>query len=110
MLTRRRGPRGAVRLRAQMTDRLENVLASLGDAVILTDEDDRITMFNQAAEELTGVPAGHALQRSCAEVFAATPAIATMVQRARQSAQRQSRGEENLVVGDRRIPVRLSCS
>ena len=47
------------------------MLASLGDAVILTDETDHITFFNQAAEELIGVPEAQALQRTCAEVFAA---------------------------------------
>jgi two-component system nitrogen regulation sensor histidine kinase GlnL len=91
-------------------DLLENVLASLGDAVILTDEDDRITLFNQAAEELTSLAEAQALRRSCAEVFAATPAIGMLVQRTRHSGQSQSCGEEGLVVAQRRIPVRVSCS
>jgi two-component system nitrogen regulation sensor histidine kinase GlnL len=95
MVVKRRGRRRATRAQVSLPDPLENVLASLGDAIMLTDEDDRITMFNQAAEELTAVPAGHAL---------------ALVQRARRSAQSQSCGEENLLVGDRRIPVRLSCS
>jgi two-component system, NtrC family, nitrogen regulation sensor histidine kinase GlnL len=91
-------------------DRLENVLASLGDAVVLTDEHDRITLFNQAAQELTGWSEGHVLQRSCTEVFAATPTIGSMVEHTRLSEQSQSCGEESLAINGRRIPVRLSCS
>jgi len=89
---------------------LENVLSSLGDPVILTDHADNITLFNQAAEELTGVPRAHALQRPCDEVFKSTPAIVAMVQRTRTSGQSQSCGEETLVISRRRVPVRLSCS
>jgi two-component system nitrogen regulation sensor histidine kinase GlnL len=86
------------------------VLASLGDAVILTDEEDRITLFNQAAEELAGVPEAQALQRTCAEVFAGTPAVAAMVEHTRALGQSQSCGEESLSVARRRVQVRLSCS
>jgi two-component system nitrogen regulation sensor histidine kinase GlnL len=85
-------------------------LASLGDAVILTDEEDRITLFNQAAEELTGVPEAQALQRTCTEVFAGTPAVAAMVEHTRDLGQSQSCGEESLSVARRRVQVRLSCS
>lgn len=91
-------------------ERLENVLASLGDAVILTDEHDRITLFNQAAQELTGWSEAHVVQRPCAEVFAKTPTIGSMVEHTRLSEQSQSCGQEALAVNGRRIPVRLSCS
>lgn len=89
---------------------LENVLASLGDCLIVTDAKDHITMFNQAAEELTGWPEGQVLGRPCAKVFAASPIIGTMTERTRISGQNQSCGEETLVASYRRIPVRLSCS
>ncbi|MFI5364300.1 MAG: PAS domain-containing protein [Candidatus Binatia bacterium] len=79
-------------------ERLENVLASLGDAVILTDEHDRITLFNQAAQELTGWSEAHVLQRPCAEVFAKTPTIGSMVEHTRLSEQSQSCGQEALAV------------
>jgi len=95
---------------ADATPPLQNVLSSLSDPVILTDNTDSITLFNQAAEELTGVPRAHVLQRPCEEVFKSTPPIVAMVQRTRTSGQSQSCGEETLVIARRRIPVRLSCS
>ncbi len=107
LLNRRRKIRDTI---ATPTVPLQNVLASLGDAVILTDGEDRITLFNQAAEELTGVPEAQARQHTCGELFTATPALAAMVQRTRGLAQSQSCGEESLVVGRRRVPVRVSCS
>jgi two-component system nitrogen regulation sensor histidine kinase GlnL len=107
LLNRRKKLRG---ITAASPVRLQNVLASLGDAVILTDEDDRITLFNQAAEELTGVPEAQALQRPCGAIFAGTPTIAPMVERTRALGQSQSCGEETLSVGRRRVPVRVSCS
>ncbi len=110
MLGRRSKPLRQRRAGRSIPELLENVLASLGDAVILTDENDRIALFNQAAEELTGVPEGQALRRSCADLFSATPSIAAMVQRARTSGQSESRGEESLTVAQRRVPVRVSCS
>jgi two-component system nitrogen regulation sensor histidine kinase GlnL len=96
--------------RADATPPLENVLASLGDPVILTDDADNITLFNQAAEELTGVPKAHALHRPCEDVFKSSPPILAIVQRTRTSGQSQSCGEETLMIAQRRVPVRLSCS
>lgn len=89
---------------------LENVLASLADAVIISNEADRITMFNQAAELLTGLAEAQAVDRPCHDVFVATPALATMVQRTRTLGQNQSCGEETLFTAPRPVPVRVSCS
>ncbi|MFN8626979.1 MAG: ATP-binding protein [Candidatus Binatia bacterium] len=91
-------------------DSLENVLASLADAVVLTDEQDRIAMFNPAAEQLTSFAEAQVLHRPCADVFAATPAVVDMVRRTRILAQNQSCGEETFFARQRRVPVRLSCS
>jgi two-component system nitrogen regulation sensor histidine kinase GlnL len=91
-------------------DSLENVLACLADAVVLTDEHDGITMFNPAAEQLTGFAEAQVLHRPCADVFAATPVVADMVRRTRTLAQNQSCGEETLFARPRPLPVRLSCS
>jgi two-component system nitrogen regulation sensor histidine kinase GlnL len=82
----------------------------LADAVILTNGEDHVMLFNQAAEELTGLPAAQVLGRRCADVFADTTLIGTIVQRTRTSRQTQSCGEETLIVSRHTVPVRLSCS
>lgn len=45
------------------------VLDSIADGVFTVDMDWRITFFNRAAEEITGVPAADALGRACRDVF-----------------------------------------
>ncbi len=47
----------------------EAILRSLSDGVFCVDEDWRITCYNPAAEEITGVPRERALGRHCREVF-----------------------------------------
>jgi PAS domain S-box-containing protein len=47
----------------------ETILCSLNEGVFCVDEDWRICFFNQAAEEITGVPREEALGRFCHEVF-----------------------------------------
>ncbi len=89
---------------------VEHALASLSDAVVLTDRQDRIVLFNQAAEELSGFAEGYAIGRSCQEVFRTNPAIGTLVERARTSGQSQACGEETLTLIQREVTVRLVCS
>jgi len=47
----------------------ETILSSLNDGVFCIDEDWRITCFNRAAAQITGVPREKALGRPCHEVF-----------------------------------------
>ncbi len=47
----------------------ETILESISDGVFTVDPDWRITSFNRAAEEITGVPRSEALGRRCSEVF-----------------------------------------
>lgn len=47
----------------------EAILESISDGVFTIDLDWRITYFNRAAEEITGVPRGEAIGQRCAEVF-----------------------------------------
>jgi two-component system, NtrC family, nitrogen regulation sensor histidine kinase GlnL len=89
---------------------LENVLVSLRDPIILFDARDRVTLFNPAAEELTGIAERHALRQDCATLFAPMPAIPDLVVHTRTSGQSQSRSDELIAAGRRRIPVRVSCS
>jgi len=47
----------------------EAILESISDGVFTVDPEWRITSFNRAAEEITGVPRGEALGKPCSEVF-----------------------------------------
>jgi sigma-54 dependent transcriptional regulator, acetoin dehydrogenase operon transcriptional activator AcoR len=49
----------------------EIILDSIAEGVFTVDLDWRVTFFNQAAEEITGISADHALGRPCCEVFRA---------------------------------------
>jgi len=110
LMRRRKSVRRGTASGRPASNRLENVLASLDDAVILTDRNDCVTLFNPAAQQLTGFSDGQILGGTCAAVFAATPAVTAMVQHTRVGGQSQSCGEETLVVANRHVPVRLSCS
>ncbi len=48
------------------------ILDSIADGVFAVDLDQRITFFNRAAQEITGVPGAAALGRPCFEVFRAS--------------------------------------
>lgn len=50
----------------------DTILASIADGVFTVDEDWRITSFNRAAEEITGVPREEAVGRRCCDVFRAS--------------------------------------
>ena len=47
----------------------EAILESISDGVFTVDENWRITSFNRAAEEITGVPRKEAIGRRCSDVF-----------------------------------------
>jgi len=53
----------------QSPERFEAVVQSIGDGVFTVDLDWRITCFNRAAEEITGIPRSEALGRRCYEVI-----------------------------------------
>ncbi len=46
-----------------MKNLMDNVFASITSGVITTDMDDKITLFNRAAETILGVPSQHALEQ-----------------------------------------------
>lgn len=50
----------------------ESILESISDGVFTVDKDWRITSFNRAAEEITGVARHEAIGRHCSDVFRAS--------------------------------------
>jgi len=87
----------------------QDVLTHFNDAVVVMDEATRIVLFNQAAEELIGVPQRRVLGRPCADIFQQTPLIATMVKRVEESRQGESRGEEQIQCRTKTVVARLTC-
>ena len=51
--------------------RIDTILDSIADGVFTVDHEWRITSFNRAAEEITGVPRAEAIGQSCREVLKA---------------------------------------
>lgn len=89
---------------------LPDLLAALTDAVVVLDADQRVVLFNPAAEELIGLPQKRALGSTAATVFADTPLITAMVDRVTALGQSESHNEEWLVRNRRAVPVRITCS
>jgi sigma-54 dependent transcriptional regulator, acetoin dehydrogenase operon transcriptional activator AcoR len=57
----------------------EIILNSIADGVFTVDPEWKVTFFNRAAEEITGVPASEAVGRPCCEVFRANVCETTCV-------------------------------
>ena len=54
---------------ASEKDRVAAILGRVADAIVATDADDRITLWNAAAEEITQIPERRALGRALAELL-----------------------------------------
>jgi two-component system phosphate regulon sensor histidine kinase PhoR len=65
------------------------ILANVADGIVAVDRDERIVLWNAAAERITGVPSEEALGRSVPDVL-----------------QRELRSESGEVAGDRLVPIR----
>ena len=57
---------------ALSSDEVAVILDSVADGVFTVDDGFRITSFNRAAEQITGVPRREAIGRPCCEVFRAS--------------------------------------
>ena len=53
-------------------DRSETILASVADGIVAVDRDDRVVLWNPAAERITGVPRREAVGRRSADVLRRT--------------------------------------
>jgi two-component system, OmpR family, phosphate regulon sensor histidine kinase PhoR len=65
------------------------ILGNVADGIVAVDRDERIVLWNAAAERITGVPSEEALGRTVPEVL-----------------QRELRSESEGVTGDRLVPIR----
>lgn len=92
-------------------EHVDDVMASLGDGLLLLDAEQRIVFVSPQAEDLTGVSAAHAVGRPATDVFAAHPWVADQVRSLISNGARRAseRGEVNAPFG-RRCFVRLTMS
>jgi len=90
-----------------------DILQAVGFGVVAVDARRRITFFNQAAAQLTGIPAAEALGRPCREVLSSSLCDqACPLTRAMSSGQPQAACEAVFIRGQGRsvIPVKVSVT
>jgi len=88
------------------------ILESISDGVFTVDADWRITSFNRAAEEITGIPRKEALGRPCAEVFRASLCESDCALRRTMETGRAAVNKPAFIVTaeGRRIPISVSTA
>ena len=69
------------------------ILANVADGIVAVDRDERVVLWNAAAERITGVPSEEALGRTVAETI-----------------QRELRSDAGAAAGDRLVPIRRGDS
>jgi len=88
------------------------ILESISDGVFTVDLEWRVTSFNRAAEEITGIPREEALGRFCSEVFKSSMCEAECALRRTQTSGKPIINKSGYIIdaeGDR-IPVSVSTS
>ena len=90
----------------------EAVLESISDGVFTVDEEWQITLFNRAAEEITGIPRREAIGRPCSEVFRSSMCEAECALRETLATGRAVIGKSGYIVNasGRRIPISVSTA
>lgn len=90
----------------------EAILESISDGVFTVDLDWRITSFNRAAEEITGVPRKEAIGRRCADVFRSSMCEADCALRQTLEKGRPIIGKSGYIIdaAGQRIPISLSTA
>jgi PAS domain S-box-containing protein len=88
------------------------ILDSISDGVFTVDEGWRITSFNRAAQQITGISQGEALGRRCAEVFRANLCEDRCPLRATMESERPVINQQAFIVDPqgRRIPISISTA
>jgi len=90
----------------------DSILESISDGVFTIDEDWRITSFNRAAEEITGIPRGEAVGRFCSDVFRSSMCETDCALRRTLKSGKPVIGKSCYIVDaqGRRIPISVSTA
>ncbi|WP_147819457.1 sigma-54 interaction domain-containing protein [Salidesulfovibrio onnuriiensis] len=88
------------------------ILESISDGVFTVDLDWRITSFNRAAEEITGIPRHEALGKPCSEVFRSTMCNERCCLRETRRTGKPLVGRSGYIIdaAGNRIPISLSTA
>ncbi len=93
-------------------DSTRAILESISDGVFTVDSNWKITSFNRAAEEITGIPRVEAIGRECSEVFRSSMCETACALRESMSTGKQIRCRAGYIIdseGDR-IPISVSTA
>jgi len=90
----------------------EAILESISDGVFTVDLEWRITSFNRAAEEITGIPRGEAIGRRCSDVFRSSMCEVECALRATLKTEKPVIGKSGYIINadGRRIPISVSTA
>lgn len=90
----------------------EAILESISDGVFTVDGDWRITSFNRAAEEITGIPREEAIGRFCSDVFRSSMCESDCALRQTLVSGRPVVGKSCYIIDSsgRRIPISVSTA
>ncbi len=89
-----------------------SILESISDGVFTVDLNWRITSFNRAAEEITGIPRSEAIGRHCSDVFRSSMCEAECALNATLKTGRPVIGQSGYIIDarGRRIPISVSTA
>ncbi|NTU48819.1 MAG: sigma 54-interacting transcriptional regulator, partial [Syntrophobacteraceae bacterium] len=98
--------------RPDLSSETQTILNSIADGVFTVDLDWKITFFNRAAEEITGIPSSEALGRPCCEVFRANVCETTCVLRYTMETQKPvvNKPIAILKANGREVPISVSTA
>jgi len=90
----------------------EVILDSIADGVFTVDDDWKITSFNRAAEQITGVPRGQAIGQKCFDVFHANICQAACALRETMASGQQRVDKRVNILNSRgeKVPVSISTA
>ena len=90
----------------------ETILESISDGVFTVDMEWRITSFNRAAEEITGVSRKEAIGRRCSEVFRCSMCEAECALRRTMKSKKPVIGKSGYIINadGHRIPISVSTA